>query len=106
MDVLQGTLDLLILEVLAGGPLHGWAISHRIRERSKDALQVNQGSLYPALHRLEEEGVLRSEWTRSEETQRRVKLYRLTRPGERRLAAERTAWRRYIEAVDLILASP
>ena len=104
VDLLQGTLDLLILEVLDAGPLHGWAISHRIRERSKDALQVNQGSLYPALHRLEEDGVLRSEWARSE-TQRRVKMYRLTKPGERRLHAERAAWRRYIEAVDLIVAT-
>lgn len=104
MDVLQGTLDLLILEVLAEGPLHGWAISHLIRDRSKEALQVNQGSLYPALHRLEEDGVLRSEWGRSD-TQRRVKLYRLTRPGERRLRAERAAWQRYIDAVNLILVT-
>jgi len=104
MDVLQGTLDLLILEVLADGPLHGWAISHRIRERSQELLQVNQGSLYPALHRLEEDGVLHSEWGRSD-TQRRVKMYRLTRPGTKRLAAEREAWRRYIEAVRLVVST-
>lgn len=102
MDVMHGTLDLLILDVLTAGPLHGWAISHRIRDRSRAALQVNQGSLYPALHRLEEEGVLTSEWTRSD-TQRRVKMYRLTKPGERRLAREREAWRRYTEAMGLVL---
>lgn len=104
MDVLHSTLDLLILEVLADGPLHGWAISHRIRELSKEALQVNQGSLYPALHRMEEEEVLRTEWTRSD-TQRRVKLYHLTAPGKRRLAQERAAWRRYTHAIDLIMAT-
>lgn len=103
MDVLQGTLDLLILNVLAEGPLHGWAISQRIRDRSRDTLNVNQGSLYPALHRLEEEGLLKAEWTHSEDTQRRVKAYRLTRAGTRRLGREQEAWRRYTEAVELVL---
>lgn len=103
MDVLQGTLDLLILNVLGDGPLHGWAISQRIRERSRETLQVNQGSLYPALHRLEEEGLLTSEWIHSEQTQRRVKSYRLTRKGTHRLGREQEAWRRYIEAVELVL---
>ena len=102
MDVLHSTLDLLILEVLSEGPLHGWAISQRIRERSKDALQVNQGTLYPALHRLEEDGILRATWMRSD-TQRRVKAYELTRPGERRLLQERSSWRRYTSAIGLVV---
>jgi transcriptional regulator len=102
MDVLHSTLDLLILEVLSEGPLHGWAISQRIRERSKAALQVNQGTLYPALHRLEEDGILRATWTQSD-TQRRVKSYELTRPGERRLLQERNAWRRYTSAIELVV---
>jgi PadR family transcriptional regulator, regulatory protein PadR len=102
MDVLQGTLDLLVLRVLAAGPQHGWAIGQRIREQSETLLQVNQGSLYPALHRLEDEGWIEGSWVRSE-TQRRVKEYRLTRSGRKRLGQELEAWRSYTRAVDLIL---
>jgi transcriptional regulator len=102
VDVLQGTLDLLVLKVLTAGPQHGWAIAQRIRERSESLLQVNQGSLYPALHRLEDEGWIEGEWLQSE-TQRRVKAYRLTRGGQKRLSAERDAWRSYTRAVELIL---
>ena len=105
MDVLQGTLDLIVLKLLTAGAQHGWAISHSIRQASGDLLQVSQGSLYPALHRLEDDGLIEGEWVMSE-TQRRVKQYRLTRRGRDRLAAERTAWRDYARAVDLILELP
>ena len=83
MDVLQGTLDMLVLKVLRAGPQHGWAISQSIRSMSEDLLQVNQGSLYPALHRLENEGWIEGAWVKSA-TQRRVKEYRLTRSGRKR----------------------
>jgi transcriptional regulator len=105
MDVLQGTLDMLILKVLRGGPQHGWAISQSIRALSGELLQVNQGSLYPALHRLENEGWIEGDWVKSA-TQRRVKEYRLTTTGAKRLATERNAWRSYAQAVDLILEAP
>jgi transcriptional regulator len=102
MDVLQGTLDLLILKVLRTGAQHGWAISQSIRAMSEELLQVNQGSLYPALHRLENEGWIEGEWVKSA-SQRRVKEYRLTAAGTRRLTVEQAAWRSYARAVDLIL---
>ena len=101
-DRLQGTLDLLVLRVLAREPMHGWAISRRIRECSADALQVNQGSLYPALHRLEEEGWLEAEWA-TVETGRRGKVYRLTADGRRQLAREETSWREFIAVVTRVL---
>ncbi len=101
-DLLQGTLDLLILKTLALGPLHGWAISKRIRERSRDVLQVNQGSLYPALHRLEANGWIAAEWGESENN-RRAKYYRLTAAGRRHLADERETWARFSGAVERIL---
>jgi PadR family transcriptional regulator, regulatory protein PadR len=101
-DLLQGTLDLLILKTLALGPLHGWGISKRIRERSRDVLQVNQGSLYPALYRLEDRGWIESDWGVSPEG-RRAKFYRLTADGRRQFAAERTQWRIFATAVDEIL---
>ena len=104
-DVLRGTLDLLILRTLAAEPLHGWAIAHRIQQRSEEALQVGQGSLYPALQRLEQRGWLDSEWRATEEN-RRAKYYRLTRSGREALAAETAGWRRYVRAVDLILETP
>ena len=101
-DLLQGTLDLLILRVAAAGPMHGYAISKRIRQISRDVLQVQQGSLYPALHRLENSGWLRADWKASE-TGREAKFYRLTAAGRKRLAAETEDWKRLSEAVALIL---
>jgi PadR family transcriptional regulator, regulatory protein PadR len=101
-DVLRGTLDLLILKTLALEPQHGWAISQRIHQLSRDALQIGQGSLYPALQRLEQRGWIDSEWRRTEEN-RRAKYYRLTATGRRALGAETASWRRYVQAVELIL---
>ena len=101
-DVLRGTLDLLILRTLAGGSLHGWAITQRIQQLSEDAFKVGQGSLYPALQRLEERGWVDSEW-RSTEQNRRAKYYVLTRSGRKALNDELVEWRRYVRAVDLVL---
>ena len=101
-DVLRGTLDLLILKTLAHEPMHGWGISQRIRQRSRGVLDVNQGSLYPALQRLEHRGWITSAWQASENN-RRAKYYRLTRAGRRALGAEKDNWRRYIGAVEWIL---
>jgi PadR family transcriptional regulator len=101
-DLLQGTLDLLILKTVALGPLHGWGISKRIRERSRDVLQVNQGSLYPALYRLEDRGWIESEWGISPEG-RRAKFYRLTALGRKQFSAERAQWRIFTAAVDDVL---
>jgi transcriptional regulator len=101
-DLLQGTLDLLILRILAAGPMHGWAVSQRINEVSEQILRVNQGSLYPALHRLEGKGLLDAEWGMSD-TERRVRFYRLTPTGRRQLAAETRGWLAYARAVHLIL---
>ena len=101
-DLLQGTLDLLILKTLALGPQHGWGISQRIQQISEDVLQVNQGSLYPALHRLEEPGWIDSEWGVSD-TNRQAKFYRLTRAGQRQLGVEAAQWARITAAVGRIL---
>jgi PadR family transcriptional regulator PadR len=101
-DLLQGTLDLLILKTLALGPQHGWGISQRIQQISEDVLQVNQGSLYPALHRLEEQGWIDSEWGVSD-TNRQAKYYRLTRAGHRQLEVEAAQWARITAAVGRIL---
>jgi transcriptional regulator len=101
-DLLQGTLDLLILQVSAPGPLHGYAIAQRIQQVSKDALQVQQGSLYPALHRLEERGWLRAEWKTSD-TGREAKFYSLTKAGRKQLDVERGNWERLSQAIGLIL---
>jgi len=101
-DLLQGSLDLLILKVLSVGRLHGWGISKRIRQVSSGVLEVNQGSLYPALYRLEDQGLIEAEWGLSEEG-RRAKFYRLTRSGRARLAEEREGWRRFSAAVEAIL---
>lgn len=101
-DRLQGTLDLLVLRTLAEEPLHGWAISRRIRERSGDVLQVNQGSLYPALHRLESEGWLASEWTVA--SGRRAKVYRLTAMGRRACVREERGWLAFVAAVNQVLS--
>jgi PadR family transcriptional regulator, regulatory protein PadR len=101
-ELLQGTLDLLVLRTLTREPMHGWAVSHRIQEISRDALRVNQGSLYPALHRLEDEGLVKAEWGVSE-LGRRAKFYALTAAGRRRLARETDTWRRFADAVQLVL---
>lgn len=102
VDILQGTLDLLILRTLAPGPMHGWGIAQRIQDVSEDVLRVNQGSLYPALYRLEEEGWIESEWGASEKN-RRAKFYRLTKSGHKRLGEERESWERLSGAVTRIL---
>ena len=102
IDLLQGTLDVLILRTLASGPMHGWGIAQRIQQVSEDVLRVNQGSLYPALHRLEDEGWIDAEWGASENN-RRAKYYRLTRSGQRQLEAETQNWKRLAAAVARIL---
>ena len=101
-DVLQGTLDLLILKAVSREAMHGWGISLRIRQRSRGVLDVNQGSLYPALHRLENRGWLRAEWAPSENN-RRAKFYSLTALGRRELAKEMATWRRFSAAVEAVL---
>jgi transcriptional regulator len=102
MDLLQGTLDLLILRTLRLGPLHGWAISKRIHSLSSDALQVNQGSLYPALYRLEDKGWIVASPGVSEDG-RRVKLYELTDEGRRQAVDERKAWKLFSAAVNRLI---
>src|SRR6185503_9511416 len=97
-DLLPGTLDLLILRTLQTEPLHGWAISERIEQISQEVLQVNQGSLYPALHRLEHQGWIEAEWSTSE-LGRRAKYYRLTATGRRQLATETREWERMTTAI-------
>jgi transcriptional regulator len=101
-DLLQGTLDLLILKTLALGSQHGWAISQRIQQVSEDALRVNQGSLYPALHRLEEQGWVSSAWGTSD-TNREVKFYTLTRAGVRQLGIETENWDRISAGIARVL---
>ena len=103
-DLLQGTLDLLILRTLASGPRHGFGISIRIGQLSEDVLRVEQGSLYPALYRLEQRGWIESHWGASENN-RRAKFYRLTRPGRKQLDREVSSWERLSGAVNLILES-
>ena len=101
-DVLRGTLDLLILKALSLGPMHGWAITQRLEQLSREALRVGQGSLYPALQRLEERGWVESEW-RPTEQGRRARYYELTPAGRRALGEEAASWYRYVEMVELIL---
>jgi transcriptional regulator len=102
LDLPQGTLDLLILKALSLGPQHGWAISERIHQVSREVVQIPQGSLYPALHRLERRGWIAAEWGASDNN-RRAKYYELTRAGRRQLETERRAWEQLITAVDLVL---
>ena len=102
LDLPQGTLDLLILKALSAQPMHGWAISERIRQVSDEVLQVPQGSLYPALHRLERRGWIQAEWGTSENN-RRAKFYELTRAGRKQLDVEADAWARLTRAVSLVL---
>jgi len=101
-DLPQGTLDLLILKIVALGPVHGYAIAQRLQQVSRDVVQVPQGSLYPALHRLENRGLLTADWKASD-TGRDAKFYRLTRRGRAALDAETASWRRLSDAVAMIL---
>ena len=101
-DLLQGTLDMLILKTLSLAPMHGWGISQRIQQISKDVLQVNQGSLYPSLHRLERRAWITSEWGTSENN-RRAKFYRVTRAGRKQLAEETENWERLSAAIARIM---
>ena len=101
-DLLQGTLDLLILQTLALGPMHGWGVAQRIQQVSRDVLQIGQGSLYPALYRLEYKGWIRSGWGNSENN-RRAKFYRLTAAGRKRLETELETWDRLSAAIALVL---
>jgi PadR family transcriptional regulator, regulatory protein PadR len=103
-DIVRGTLDLLILKALSLDPMHGWAIAQRLEQLSREALHVGQGSLYPALQRLEEKGWIESDW-RGTETGRRAKYYELTRAGRAALGAETASWRRYVDTVELILGT-
>ena len=102
VDLLQGTLDLLILKTLALESMHGWGVAQRIQQISKDALQVQQGSLYPALHRLEQQGWIEAEW-RASENNRRAKYYSLTRAGRKQLELETANWERLSAAIRQIL---
>ena len=101
-DLPQGTLDLLILKIVALGPVHGYSIAQRLQQVSRDVVQVPQGSLYPALHRLENRGLLAAEWTQTR-TGRDARFYRLTRKGKAQLEAETASWNRLAGAVGLIL---
>jgi len=101
-DLVQGTLDLLILKTIALQPKHGWAIAKRIQQISNEALQVQQGSLYPALHRLEQQGWIRAKWAESE-TGRQAKFYALTAAGKRQLEEEKANWSRLSAAIDLVI---
>src|SRR6187551_948365 len=102
-DLVQGTLDLLVLKILALEPLHGWAISQRLKQVSDDVLQVSDGSLYPALHKLEQEGWIQAEW-RPSENNRRAKFYSLTRPGRAQLETEAANWTRLSSAISRVVA--
>ena len=101
-DLIQGTLDLLVLKILALEPLHGWAISQRLKQVSTDVLHVSDGSLYPALHKLEQEGWIKAEWKPSENN-RRAKFYSLTRPGRRHLGQETVKWDRLSAAISHVI---
>jgi PadR family transcriptional regulator, regulatory protein PadR len=104
-DLLQGTLDVLILKTLALEPMHGWGVAQRIQQMSKDVLQIGQGSLYPALHRLEYKGWIQSDWGNSDNN-RRAKYYSLTRKGKKQLEAELATWERLSSAIALVLEAP
>jgi PadR family transcriptional regulator PadR len=101
-DLVQGTLDLLVLKILALEPLHGWAISQRLKQVSKEILQVSDGSLYPCLHKLELQGWIKADW-RPSENNRRAKFYSLTRPGRRRLEEETANWERLSSAISNVI---
>jgi transcriptional regulator len=101
-DLVQGTLDLLLLKVLALEPLHGWAIAQRLSSMSNDQLKVSQGSLYPALHKLEQQGWIEAEWAPSENN-RRAKFYQLTKAGRRALESEAAEWERLSSAISMVV---
>jgi PadR family transcriptional regulator PadR len=101
-DRLQGTLDLLILRLLRRAPMHGWGIAQQIQQQSRDVLQINQGSLYPALHRLEERGWIAAEWG-SSENNRRARFYRLTASGKKQLEHETASWEEFVLAVTRVM---
>jgi len=103
-QVLQGTLDLLILKTLDLGPMHGWGLTHRIEQLSNDVLQVGQGSIYPALVRLEQRGHIGTEW-RTTENNRRAKYYKLTAAGRRALGTELASWQRFVGAVNAVISA-
>jgi transcriptional regulator len=103
-DLLQGTLDVLILKTLSGQPMHGWGIAQRIQQVSQDVLEVNQGSLYPALHRLAQQGWIAAAWGNSENN-RKARFYTLTRAGRRQLADQTESWERFAAAVGRVLAA-
>ena len=105
IELLQGTLDLIVLQSLRWGPRHGYGIAQLIRAGSRDVLQVDTGSLYPALHRLERQGSIAAEWTRSDNNQR-VRVYHLTAAGKKQLAAERSKWERLADAIAGIMVAP
>ena len=102
-DLVQGTVDLLILKTITPGPMHGWAIAQRIKDISNDVLKLNQNALYPALHSLEEQGWLKSEWGDSENN-RRAKYYSLTKAGRKRLDEEVAQWRRLSSAIEVVVS--
>jgi transcriptional regulator len=105
IELLQGTLDMLILQTLAWGPRYGFGIAQMIRASSRNALQVDTGSLYPALHRLERQGAIDAEWGMSENNQR-VRIYRLTSAGRRQLSAERSKWKHLADAIAGVMTPP
>ena len=104
LDLPQGTLDLLLLRALALGPLHGWGVSERVRQMSREVLHIQQGSLYPALHRLERRGWIKAHWGTSDQN-RRAKYYELTRPGRRQLETQQSEWARLTAAVAQVLGT-
>ncbi len=104
IDLLQGTLDMLVLQVLSGGPMHGWGIAQRLQLLSKDVLQVEEGSIYPALYRMEQKGWIKAEWGQSENN-RRAKFYELTKDGRKQLALEAKDWSRICAAIGAVMES-
>ena len=102
LDLLQGTLDMLVLRVLGGGPMHGWGVAARIQLLSKDVLVVEEGSIYPALYRMEQKGWIKAEWGQSENN-RRARFYELTKEGRKQLAAEARDWGRLCAAISAIM---
>jgi PadR family transcriptional regulator PadR len=104
IELLQGTLDMLVLRILSAGPMHGWGIAQRIQLLSKDVLQVEEGSIYPALYRMEHKGWIGAEWGQSENN-RRAKYYQLTKEGQKQLASESRDWARICAAIGSIMAS-
>ena len=102
LDRVQGSLDMMILKTLMNGTMHGWGIAHHIRLRSREALEVRQGALYPALHRLEDGGLVRSEWGTSDNN-RRARFYAITAAGRKHLATETADWKSFVEVVSLVM---